>query len=179
MQNLESFGAAEKMRLRIGRGCDKISAACGKLMGWCVRPRRFGFRHGAKVPLDDMRGKRNFGSGLLSFSIDLRLDEFGLIYLHMPTKFPKTAICEVCGKEEASSFSSLHKEGALVTDWKFCGDCTTQTEDYDIPINSFFHEAASTVDRLAHMHSKKGMDWGNFMDMIKRFRAATESFHRL
>jgi hypothetical protein len=93
--------------------------------------------------------------------------------------FDKIPMCEVCGKERATSFSSISQDASRITDWKFCGKCTSNTEDYYILIEEFFDSPGSTVDWLAHMHEKTGMDWGSFMDMMHRFRGATGSFGKL
>jgi hypothetical protein len=81
--------------------------------------------------------------------------------------------CEVCGNEPATSFSWFKDDGT----WKFCGDCTRETETYYIQFNSIFKSPSSTVDWLAHMHEKNWMNWQVFGDMMHRFRAATDSFH--
>lgn len=41
------------------------------------------------------------------------------------------------------------------------------------------HDGHLTVDWLAHMHPKQWMNWSDFMDMVKRFRVATDSFNSL
>jgi hypothetical protein len=84
----------------------------------------------------------------------------------------KTPICEVCGKEPATSFSWI--DG----DWKFCGDCTADSEIYYVELRLFFHSPAATVDWLAHLAEKDWVDWRLFMDMMTRFREATESFNQ-
>lgn len=43
----------------------------------------------------------------------------------------------------------------------------------------FFRSPAATVDWLAHMHEKAWMDWVDFMDMMYRFRHATNSYFQL
>jgi transcription elongation factor Elf1 len=97
----------------------------------------------------------------------------------MKVKFDKTPKCEVCGKEKAISFSCMTKTASEITDWKFCGMCTAESEKYYIKIDNFFSSPGATVDWLAHMHEKNGMDWKNFMAMIIRFREATGSFFKL
>lgn len=90
--------------------------------------------------------------------------------MNKKTHWKKEPQCEVCGQEPATSFSWLDR------DWKFCGDCTTDTESYYIELKLFFQSPASTVDWIAHMAEKNWMDWGKFADMMGRFRAATDSF---
>ena len=97
----------------------------------------------------------------------------------MTTEFDKTPECEVCQKEHATSFSSMNTEAGRITEWRFCGPCTSNYEDYYILIDDFFDSPASTVDWLAHMHEKEGMDWQSFMEMMHRFRRATRSFNKL
>lgn len=92
----------------------------------------------------------------------------------------KPAICEVCGKEEATSFSFFSDHGNWENGtWKFCGGCTSDQEDYYIEFDRFFKTRGATIDWLAHMHEKNWMNWSNFMDMIHRFRQATDSFREL
>ena len=73
----------------------------------------------------------------------------------------------------------MSQAGGRITDWKFCGLCTSNSEDYYILLEYFFDSPGSTVDWLAHMHEKTGMDWVGFMDMMHRFRNATGSFNKL
>jgi hypothetical protein len=87
-------------------------------------------------------------------------------------QFPKEPVCEYCGQNTAFAFCYLGSE----IGWKFCCDCTNARDQYYMRFDSFFNSPASTVDWLAHVHHKSWMDWGNFMDMIVRFRAATGSF---
>lgn len=90
-----------------------------------------------------------------------------------PTNFPRTALCEVCGENPATSFSCLNiKKG----EWVFSCDCTAGKEDYYIPLDRFFKSPAATVDWLAHLAKKSWIDWPSFMRMIERFRAATDSY---
>lgn len=97
----------------------------------------------------------------------------------MNTKFRATPQCEACGKEEATSFSCMSLTNDKMTDWRFCGACTSETEYYYIEIDKFFGSPSSTVDWLAHMHKKVGMDWQSFMDMMHRFRHATNSYNAI
>ncbi len=84
--------------------------------------------------------------------------------------FNKQPFCEVCLDEPATSFSWIGKK------WTFTGDCTRTTEDYYILFEQFFKSPEATVDWLAHMNEKQWMDWPDFMNMMDRFRAATNSF---
>ena len=79
-------------------------------------------------------------------------------------------LCEVCRLEPATSFSFVDKR------WVFVGNCTSDSERYYIEFKRLFRSPAATVDWLAHMHEKNWMDWDSFMDMLTRFRQATESF---
>jgi len=81
-------------------------------------------------------------------------------------------MCEACGEEPATSFSYFQDDEC----WKFTGDCTTQTEMYYIELETFFKSPPATVDWLAHMHEKDWMNWKDFMGMMHRFRARTDSF---
>lgn len=94
--------------------------------------------------------------------------------------FNKKPICEVCGKNEATSFSFIIFDQEIERgDWKFVCECTRDNEDYYIEIKDLFATPPKTVDWLAHMHEKPWMDWRNFMEMIKRFRQATDSYFSL
>lgn len=92
-----------------------------------------------------------------------------------PTVFPRTPLCEVCGENPAMSFSCLNiREGK----WVFSCDCTVGKEEYYIPLGTFFESPAATVNWLAHLAEKSWIDWSSFMQMMKRFRAATNSYNR-
>ncbi|MEY6434247.1 hypothetical protein ABC977_17790 [Thioalkalicoccus limnaeus] len=94
--------------------------------------------------------------------------------------FKKKPICEVCGNNEATAFSFIVRDSdSFEGDWKFVCECTAEKEDYYILIQSFFSRPPAAVDWLAHMHEKSWMDWKNFMEMIYRFRSATDSFGAL
>jgi hypothetical protein len=96
-------------------------------------------------------------------------------------KWKHQPFCEVCGDEPATSFSyvNITKTGAPGKGrWVFAGACTTESERYYMEFKRIFKSPASTVDWLAHMHEKNWMDWNDFMDMMDRFRAATESFNQ-
>lgn len=84
----------------------------------------------------------------------------------LTTKKP-TVLCENCGLNPAISFSWFKKENK----WKFCCQCTADTEDYYIPFKdcSSWHE---WVDWLAHMSEKGWFDAKDFCEMIHRFRDA-------
>ncbi|MGE0557838.1 MAG: hypothetical protein AB7O69_06155 [Burkholderiales bacterium] len=96
----------------------------------------------------------------------------------MSTKFDKTPMCEVCGKKPAMSFSYFSQE-LPGKQWRFCCLCTDETETYYVKIDDFFSSAGSTVDWLAHLHKKSWVQWPEFMDMMHRFRKATESFNKI
>lgn len=96
----------------------------------------------------------------------------------MSIEFDKTPMCEVCGKNVATSFSFFDHE-APGKRWRFCCLCTSEPETYYVPIDACFSSPSSTVDWLAHLHEKTWIDWGEFMAMMRRFRAATGSFNKL
>jgi len=91
--------------------------------------------------------------------------------------FPKEPLCEVCGSEPATAFSRIGRMAEAT--WKFCGACTTESEDYYIEFDRFFGRPAQVVDWLAHLHEKPQTDWKDFMAMMRRFRKATDSFGQL
>jgi hypothetical protein len=98
----------------------------------------------------------------------------------MPSAFPKPPICEICRKDPAISFSHFPPGSkGNAQGWLFTCMCTADTEDYYIKFDSIFSSPASTVDWLAHMHEKSWMNWPNFMDMVDRFREATQSYHQI
>ncbi len=90
----------------------------------------------------------------------------------MKIKFPKQPVCEQCGQNTAMAFCYLGSEEG----WKFCCHCTDNLDRYYVELDRFFKRAASSVDWLAHLQGKHWMDWNNFMDMMVRFRAATQSY---
>jgi len=86
-------------------------------------------------------------------------------------------MCEVCSKNEATSFSFILTDAeSFQGDWKFACECTTENEKYYIQLKDFFANPSSSVDWMAHMHEKSWMDWNNFMEMMDRFRKATDSY---
>lgn len=90
--------------------------------------------------------------------------------------FSKFPLCEVCGENEANSFSLISIETEPYDgNWNFVCDCTQVVEDYDIPINQFFSDPTTTVKWMTHMHKKRWMNWSDFMDMIERFRYTIDS----
>lgn len=83
--------------------------------------------------------------------------------------------CEICGKKEATHFSSFKTNEYFHSDWKFtCGSCEGSNFEYSIPINEFFSSSKSTLDWLDHLYIRNGMDWGSFMAMIHRFYQRTQ-----
>lgn len=90
----------------------------------------------------------------------------------MKIKFPQPPICEECKEGTATSFSFNER-------WRFTCDCTSDNEVYHIRFDHIFDSAPATVDWLAHMHEKNWMDWNDFIEMIYRFRKATNSFNWL
>ena len=89
-----------------------------------------------------------------------------------PPQWKKVPICEVCHHEPATSFSWFNK----ADEWKYCGDCGKETETYYISFTRFFRSPAATVDWLAHLSEKNWFKPADFLKMLHRFRAATESF---
>lgn len=99
--------------------------------------------------------------------------------------FDEKPICEICGTKEAThftldrpnngDFAAMKAEGQ----WRFvCQDEEDYNEYTHIPIERFFQSSSATVDWMAHLHEKVWMNWSNFMDMIYRFRKATDSFNK-
>lgn len=94
--------------------------------------------------------------------------------------FKKTPICEVCGKQEATSFSFIEEDPETGEGhWKFCCECTSDHENYYIQFDRFFSNPAAAVDWMSHMSEKSWMDWNDFMNMMTRFREATDSYNAL
>lgn len=91
--------------------------------------------------------------------------------------FKQTPKCEACGSEDATSFSYVGEPGK--GRWIFSGACTSETEVYYIEVANFFGHPAASVDWLAHIHEKGWVNWNDFMDMMVRFRQATDSFNAL
>jgi hypothetical protein len=61
--------------------------------------------------------------------------------------------------------------------WMFVGDCETDSGTYPVGIDRFFHNPSATVDWMAHLTEKRWMNWKDFMEMMRRFRRETDSFH--
>jgi len=87
--------------------------------------------------------------------------------------FPKTPICEMCGKEEAISFSWNAENG-----WTFSGMCYADFEEYYVEFKRFFSSPAATVDWIAHLYEKDWFVEVDFLNMMNRFRKATNSYGR-
>ncbi|WP_353572496.1 hypothetical protein [Candidatus Albibeggiatoa sp. nov. BB20] len=93
--------------------------------------------------------------------------------------FQNKPICEVCGKSKAISFSYFVTNADSGGNWKFTCECTKDDEDYYILLKDFFSSPASTIDWLAHINEKGWMNWNDFMNMMERFRHATDSYHMM
>lgn len=93
----------------------------------------------------------------------------------MNTTFDKEPTCELCGQKPAEEFVyTIHKE------WKFsCYDCAEDCYIYPITVDRFFASPAATVDWIAHLSQKNWMQWDDFAKMIRRFRDATGSYHKI
>lgn len=91
--------------------------------------------------------------------------------------FKQKPVCEVCGKGEATAFVFIQNPvGSRKGKWKFACNCTTDAESYYILIEKIFKSPPATVDWLAHMSEKDWVEWNDFMEMMRRFRGATNSF---
>ena len=96
------------------------------------------------------------------------------------TLFKTTPTCEHCKTNDANSFVLFGRKDDLSNGkWKYLCGCTPDSEAYVIELDRFFSKPAATVDWLAHMHEKTWINWKDFMDMMTRFRKASESFHAL
>ena len=93
----------------------------------------------------------------------------------MTIKFPKVPICEKCGDNPANTFCYFPDDKS----WKFCCDCADEYTVYHIVLDRLFSSPASTVDWFAHINDKSWMDWKCFMEMIDRFRDATNSYNQV
>ena len=83
--------------------------------------------------------------------------------------------CEICGKKEATHFSSVKTNEYFHNDWKFtCRSCERSNFEYQIPISEFFSSSKSTLHWLDHLYIRNGMDWESFMTMIHRFHQRTQ-----
>lgn len=91
--------------------------------------------------------------------------------------FKTAPMCEECKTHEATSFTCILGESPPEKNhWRFTCDCTSERDDYYIQFDRFFANPPAVVDWMAHMHEKLWMDWSDFMEMMTRFRAATDSF---
>jgi len=94
--------------------------------------------------------------------------------------FKEKPICEACGQNEAISFSFFPFDSdSSKGEWKFVCECTSETEDYYIPIKDFFANPPAAVGWMAHMNEKTWMDWSDFMNMMERFCEVTDSYGTL
>ena len=89
-------------------------------------------------------------------------------------RFPKQPKCEACGKESAFAFTVLRKGGKYT--WRFTGECTSDVDYYYAEFYRFFASSAATVDWLAHLSEKEWFNAKDFVQMMWRFRKATESY---
>jgi len=89
--------------------------------------------------------------------------------------FKTKPVCEEYNKSEATSFSLISAGSDSSKDnWKFVCEYTAENEGYYIIIDDFFANPPEAVDWMAHMQEKSWMDWNNFMEMMSRFRNATD-----
>ncbi len=97
--------------------------------------------------------------------------------------FNVSPMCEICGKAEATHFAlerpdtTDHEQIKREGKWRFvCVDENNYNEFYHISIKEYFKSPMQTVDWMAHIHRKDWMNNDNFMDMIVRFRKATNGW---
>lgn len=93
-------------------------------------------------------------------------------------KFPQKPTCEQCDGRTAECFVAT-KVNSGKAEWQFLCMFCSQDHGYPIEIHRLFHSPASTVDWLAHMDEKGWMQWDNFMEMMGRFREATQSYNKI
>lgn len=96
--------------------------------------------------------------------------------------FKKQPICEICSERHATVFVGFWSfSHTNMLRWKFvCTSCPDEPDEArSFSIDGFFSGPASTVDTLAHMHETGTMDWDSFMEMMRRFRSATNSFNSM
>ena len=89
-------------------------------------------------------------------------------------------LCEVCGHEEAFSFSWFADRErwyeARSGTWKFTGLCTADTEHYYVRFHQrgdgFLDSRAAQLDWYRHLREKVWFDPLDFAQMCTRFEAA-------
>lgn len=91
--------------------------------------------------------------------------------------FKKQPICEICNQHPATAFVGFRPSPeSNVSGWQFSCACTTRPDEArSFAIDKFFDNPAATVDKLAHLEETGTMDWHSFMEMMRRFRVATNS----
>jgi len=90
--------------------------------------------------------------------------------------FIRTPLCEECESKTATLFCSFEDDRGKFLWYFSCDDCERPNEIYEIEISHFFKSPSATVDWLSHLHEKTWMNWSDFMEMMYRFRAATNSY---
>lgn len=84
------------------------------------------------------------------------------------------AMCEVCGKNEANSFSSFGYHEDKIH-WLFVCMCTNEDEDYYIRINDYYRDVDKDHSWLDHLEEKTWFKRGDFISMIKRYELLNNS----
>ena len=86
-------------------------------------------------------------------------------------RFPKTPMCELLRDKAATHFT--HRRGK----WMFVStEAPEDDAEYHFEIARFFASPAATVAWLAHLSEKGWFDAEDFVRMMRRFRAATNSY---
>ncbi len=90
-------------------------------------------------------------------------------------------MCEVCGSNEAVSFSAFFN-GLPVSrcEWKYACNCTSNSENkfgpgkenYYLTLNTYFHDPDRAIDDLKKKQWMTDQAWDEFRAMMKRFNEA-------
>lgn len=82
-------------------------------------------------------------------------------------------MCEVCGSNEAVSFSVFF-DGIPVSKckWKYTCNCTSDPEDYYVTLNTYFHDPDRAIEDLKKKRWMTDQAWDEFWAMMKRFNEA-------
>jgi hypothetical protein len=89
-------------------------------------------------------------------------------------KFKKAPMCELLHDQEAEFFTC--QDGK----WIFVSlEAPEKISDYHFEIEQFLKSPSATIDWLAHLSEKPWFDANDFMEMVHRFREATDSYGAL
>lgn len=94
-------------------------------------------------------------------------------------QFGFKALCEECGKDEATCFVFPPEETFCPHCFFWCDKCQNKTNPYWMGFEDFFGNDAGMIDWMAHIQEKTWFDHLDFFRMMKRLRKASKCFNKI